>query len=84
LVGPEAVYGEAEDWAIIAIDDQLRIPLTREGHGRAGALCVKAALESRAKPWTVAPGSTRWSLMMRADCHARADALDLAMLPADL
>lgn len=31
LVGPEAVYVEADDWAIIAIDDQVRIPLTREG-----------------------------------------------------
>jgi hypothetical protein len=31
MVGPEPVYLEVEDWAIIAIDDQVRIPLTREG-----------------------------------------------------
>ena len=31
LVGPEPVYLEVEDWAIIAIDDEVRIPLTREG-----------------------------------------------------
>jgi hypothetical protein len=31
LVGPEPVYLEVEDWAIIAIDDQVRIPLTHAG-----------------------------------------------------
>jgi hypothetical protein len=31
LVSPEPVYLEVEDWAIIAVDDQVRIPLTREG-----------------------------------------------------
>ena len=31
LVGPEPVYLEVEDWAIIAIDDKVRIPLTPEG-----------------------------------------------------
>jgi hypothetical protein len=31
LVGPEPVHLEVEDWAIIAIDDEVRIPLTLEG-----------------------------------------------------
>ena len=43
LGGPEPVYVEVEDWAIIAIDDQPRVPLTREGMAER-ATFVKAAL----------------------------------------
>ena len=31
LGAPDPVYLEVEDWAVIAIDDQVRIPLTTEG-----------------------------------------------------
>ena len=43
--GPEAVYVDVEDWAVIAIDDQPRIPLTREGMVER-ARFVKAALDA--------------------------------------
>lgn len=31
LDGREPVYLEVEDWQVLAIDDELRLPLTREG-----------------------------------------------------
>lgn len=46
LVGPEAVYLEVEVWAIIAIDDQVRIPLTVEGMAER-ARFVRSALGQR-------------------------------------
>jgi len=43
LARPEPVYLDVDDWAVIGIDDQPRIPLTREGMVER-ALFVKAAL----------------------------------------
>lgn len=43
LAGPTAVYLEVEEWAVIAIDDEPRIPLTRAGMVER-ARFVKAAL----------------------------------------
>ena len=43
LAGPTAVYLDVEDWAIIAVDDEPRIPLTPAGMVER-ARFVKAAL----------------------------------------
>jgi hypothetical protein len=46
LVGPEPVYLKVEDWAIIAVDDQVRIPLTRAGMAER-ARFVRSALDQQ-------------------------------------
>jgi hypothetical protein len=48
LVGPEPVYLEVEDWAIIAVDDQVRIPLTHAGMAER-ARFVRSGLEGRGR-----------------------------------
>ena len=49
LTGPDPVYVDVEDWAVIGVDDQPRIPLTREGMVER-ARFVKAALAAMAGP----------------------------------
>ncbi len=48
LDGPEPVYLEVEDWQVLAIDDELRLPLPREAMAER-ARFIRSALDRQPK-----------------------------------